>query len=93
MSRWRMSPSTFPLMGKPSLRFEQFANLAVRACQGGRARGKIAKAKGGGKVAGEVVGEAEVMFRVVEGCGLAKSWQFPGCTMPVSKISDGANTP
>ena len=56
-------------------------------------RGKIAKAKGVGKMAGEVVSEAEVMFRVVEGCGLAQSWQFLCCTMPVSKISDGANTP
>jgi len=33
----------------------------------GRARGKIAKAKGVCKVAGEVVSEAEVMFSVVEG--------------------------
>jgi UDP-3-O-[3-hydroxymyristoyl] N-acetylglucosamine deacetylase / 3-hydroxyacyl-[acyl-carrier-protein] dehydratase len=33
----------------------------------GRARGKIAKAKGVCKVAGEVVSEAEVMFSVVDG--------------------------
>ena len=33
----------------------------------GRSRGKIAKAKGVCKVAGEVVSEAEVMFSVVEG--------------------------
>jgi hypothetical protein len=33
----------------------------------GRRGLRIAKAKGGGKVAGEVVSEAEVMFRVVEG--------------------------
>jgi hypothetical protein len=32
-----------------------------------RARGKIARAKGVGKVAGEVVSEAEGMFGVVEG--------------------------
>ncbi len=40
---------------------------AVRACQGSNTRGEIAKAKGVGKVAGEVVSEAEVMFSVVEG--------------------------
>jgi 3-hydroxymyristoyl/3-hydroxydecanoyl-(acyl carrier protein) dehydratase len=39
----------------------------VRAWRDSRARGKIAKAKVVGKVAGEVVSEAEVMFRVVEG--------------------------
>jgi UDP-3-O-[3-hydroxymyristoyl] N-acetylglucosamine deacetylase/3-hydroxyacyl-[acyl-carrier-protein] dehydratase len=32
----------------------------------GRSRGKIAKAKGVCKVAGEIVSEAEVMFSVVE---------------------------
>ena len=34
-----------------------------------RARGEIAKAKGVGKAAGEMVGEAEVVFEVVEGWG------------------------
>ena len=45
------------------------------ACQDGRARGKVAKAKGVCKVAGEVVSEAEVMFSVVEGQGRVVSLQ------------------
>src|ERR1035437_4793883 len=40
--------------GQLAPRFGRFANVAARGCQSSRAQGKIAKAKGVGKVAGEL---------------------------------------